>query len=186
MTPDQFADRLRQRSQQIAQAYASRWPRIMGKLAIDHFQDNFRRAGYIDTSLEPWEQTLRQQLPFNGAAGRYTPLLSRSNHLMRSIDARPSHGATTVFADTPYAAAQNDGATIPITPQMRRFFWAKHTEAKQSHGKYNPEATFWRNMAITKKQLLRIPKRQFIGPSRRLTQNITQTLLKDLSNILQS
>lgn len=186
MTPDQFADRLRQHSQQIAQAYASRWPRIMGKLAIDHFQDNFRRAGYIDTSLEPWEQTLRQRLPFNGAAGRYTPLLSRSNHLMRSIDARPSNGSTTVMADTPYAQAHNEGATVPITQPMRRFFWAKHAEAKKHGGQHNPETLFWRNMAITKKQQLRIPKRQFIGPSRRLTQNITQTLLKDLSNILQS
>jgi hypothetical protein len=61
---------------------------------------------------------------------------------------------------TPYARIYNEGGTIsqniPITPKMRKFYWAKFFEAgggksKEKGQDVPEEAKFWRGMALTKK-----------------------------------
>ena len=37
-------------------------PRKVGIIAKNHFTDNFRKGGFVDSSLEPWQATMRQQL----------------------------------------------------------------------------------------------------------------------------
>ena len=36
-------------------------PRKVGIIAKNHFTDNFRKGGFVDSSLEPWQTTKRQQ-----------------------------------------------------------------------------------------------------------------------------
>ena len=36
-------------------------PRKVGIIAKNHFTDNFCKGGFVDTSLEPWQTTKRQQ-----------------------------------------------------------------------------------------------------------------------------
>ena len=49
-----------------------------------------------------------------------------------------------------------------------------------------PQAEFWRNLALTRKQKLtvRIPKRQFIGKSEELTKSINEKIEQEIINIL--
>jgi hypothetical protein len=76
-----------------------------------------------------------------------------------------------------YAAIHNNGGKIPVTPKMRKFFWAKYYEragnvtklksGKASASKRNvalsSEVQFYKNMALTKRAHITIPQRQFIG-----------------------
>lgn len=63
-----------------------------------------------------------------------------------------SNGVVTVKFGTNYAQIHNAGGRIPVTPKMRKFFWAKYYETKKE---------VWRNMALNKKGYVEIPKREF-------------------------
>lgn len=186
MTPDEFARSLRDHARELRQAFADRWPRMMRREAIEHYRDGFRQGGFTDKSLERWDVTRRQTVPFNGAAGGYSPLNSRTGDLMHSVDARPEPGAVTVFADSPHAAYHNKGATTPVTKRMRAFFWAMHAEAKKRYGADNPEAAFWRGMATTRKTSLRLPRRTFLAPSQTLNDKIAKAIKADMARILNT
>lgn len=184
MTPDEFREHLRNHAKELANAYASRWPRIMRAEAIEHFRQGFREGGFIDEDLERWDVTRRQTVPFNGVLGSYGPLKSRSGDLQHSIDGRPEPGAVTIFSASPHAKVHNEGAYVPVTKRMRKFFWAMHYEAKQKHGKDNPEAEFWRGMALRKRPEIKIPRRKFIGRSKALMRHIEEAIEADLRKIL--
>lgn len=186
MTPDEFSRSLRDHARELREAFASRWPRMMRREAIEHYCDGFRQGGFTDKSLEKWDATRRQSVPFNGAAGAYSPLNSRTGDLMHSVDARPEPGAVTVFADSPHAAYHNSGATTTVTGRMRRFFWAMHAEAKKRFGPDNPEAAFWRGMATTRKTAIRLPRRKFLAPSQALNAKIAEAIKADLARILNN
>ena len=67
MTPEEFAKQIRAHAQELRRAYADRWPRMMRTEAIEHFHEGFRNGGFTDTSLEKWDVTRRQSVPFSGA-----------------------------------------------------------------------------------------------------------------------
>lgn len=185
MTPEQFAKALRAHAAALREAFATRWPRMMRKEGVELFRDGFRGGGFTDKRLEKWDETRRQQVPFNGAAGKYTPLNSRTGDLMHSIDGRPEPGAVTFAATSPHAAYHNAGAQATVTPRMRRFFWAMHTQAKARYGKDNPETAFWRGMATTRKTRIKIPRRKFLAPSETLTKRINEAVMADIRRILK-
>lgn len=126
----QFSQRVAAKQRQIAQLLQRRLPVVVGRLAKNHYQDNFRQSGFVDHGLHPWQPAKRQN-GGAGAAARYRTLLSSRNHLFSSINYTPANAAVTVYNNVPYAAAHNDGATvnIPVTSKMRRYAWAKFYEA---------------------------------------------------------
>ena len=99
-----------------------------------------------------------------------------------------------------------EGGKPTVTPQMRRFAWAKYYQAsgkakKAATGKRkgkkkgsavnnesqeNQEALKWKRLALTKKKKLRIkiPQRQFIGESRELSEKIDRKMENEIRNIL--
>lgn len=184
MTPDEFKQHLRNHAKELANAYASRWPRMMRTEAVQHFRHGFREGGFRDADLERWDVTRRQSVPFNGVLGSYGPLVSRSGDLQHSIDGRPEPGAVTIFSTSPHARYHNEGAAATVTTRMKRFFWAMHYEAKQKYGSDNPETEFWKNMARTSKRQILIPRRKFIGRSATLLHRIEQAIETDLRHIL--
>lgn len=97
MNPQEFSKLLRSHAAELSHAYASRWPRIMKVEAINHFHQGFRLGGFINQSLQKWDRTRRQDIPFNGAVAYYEPLNSKSNTLMNSIDGKTEPGAVTMF-----------------------------------------------------------------------------------------
>ena len=126
----QFSQRVAAKQRQIAQLLQRRLPVVVGRLAKNHYQNNFRQSGFVDHGLHPWQPAKRQN-GGAGAAARYRTLLSSRNHLFSSINYTPANAAVTVYNNVPYAAAHNDGATvnIPVTSKMRRYAWAKFYEA---------------------------------------------------------
>ena len=182
-----------------------RMPVIAGRLAKDHFQDNFRRSGFVNGGLHPWPKARRLTSGGTDAASQHGTLLSESKHLYNSIQYVPSDYRVRVYNEVAYASIHNWGGTVSVTvtDRMRRFAWAKFYEAsgksrkaatggkkgrKRATGKQaeSPQASFWKHLALTRKKKLdiRIPQRQFLGESEELTAKINERLEKEIRNIL--
>ena len=180
---------------EIQKEVTDRLPRKVGVVAANHFKQNFRDGGFTDGGVKQWKRTKRQD--GNTKDAKYSPLTSRRNHLMRSIESEPSPGQVTISNPVPYAAVHNEGSTInthpTITKKMRRMAWAKvyalsGVKGKGKHPKDLPSgAKMWKALALTKKTKLnitaRIPRRQFIGDSRELTAKINKMLDESLEKI---
>jgi len=54
MTPAEFQKRFAARLGEIQRYAAKDLPRIIGKLAVDHFHENFMLGGYVDDKLQAW------------------------------------------------------------------------------------------------------------------------------------
>lgn len=197
MDDKNFINALRQRQREIMQLARRRLPVIVGRMAKDHFQNNFRLGGFVNNGLSKWKDTRRQSAGGMGAASRYGPLLSGRNHLFSSIKYTPSDFRVVIADEVPYAAVHNWGATLhpTVTPRMRRFAWAMfYREAGKSKDKKkrakapmpdNPRASRWKALALTKKEKLsvNIPQRQFIGDSRELNDSVRRRIEKEIGDI---
>lgn len=158
-------------------------PVKVGKEVVSSVRQNFRNGGFYGDS---WKKTARQQVPFRGAAGSYGPLLSRSAHLMSSTDYVPGDAQVAIRNTVDYARYHNEGAESTVTKRMKKFFWAKHYEAKGGKKGSNPESDFWRNMALKKSgSRIRIPRRQFLGPSPQVDKIVDKILTSEMDNYIK-
>lgn len=194
MTQNQFIALLKAKQKEIQDAVHRRLPVKIGRMAADHFKDNFRQSGYVDGGLHPWPKTRRQQAGGKSANSQYGPLLSARNHLYGSIRYVPGDAQVVVGTSVPYAAVHNRGATITthprVTPNMRKYAWAKFFEAggNKADAPAGSPAGKWKALALTKKGRLtvtaHIPQRQFLGPSQELNDKIREEIESELKNIL--
>lgn len=202
-----FAARVARKRRELDAMMRRRMPVIAGRMAKDHFQDNFRRGGFVNGGLHPWPEAKRLSLGGEDAASRYGTLLSGRNHLYNSIRYVPSDYRVRVYNEVAYAPVHNWGGTVSVTvtDRMKRFAWARFYQASGKTGKTaagkrknrkapagkragSPQASFWKNLALTRKKKLtvRIPRRQFLGESKELTDKINGRIEKEIRNILNS
>lgn len=178
-------------------------PRKVGIIAKNHFTDNFRKGGFVDGGLQPWQTTKRQQWG-RGAEGKYTPLTSRRDHLMRSIVAHPKAGEVTIVNDVEYANIHNEGGEVNprVTEKMKKFAWykvysiakikkCKPGEKRRKKGTAKPlppEAEMWKAIALTKKSRMhiKIPQRKFIGDSKELQEKIDILIVQTIQKITKN
>ena len=187
MDAKEIEKRVARAKDDILKEVNDRLPRTVGVIAVNHFTQNFHQGGWLDNGLHPWPRTKRQDSASPDA--KYSPLTSRRNHLMKSIQATTAPGQVTVENPVPYAAIHNDGGEVPVTQRMRRFAWAKvYSIAGIKKGQKQPkqlpaEAEMWKGLALTKKTTLRIPQRQFMGDSAELREKIGKAVRKSLDAI---
>lgn len=178
-------------------------PVIAGRMAQDHFQNNFRLGGFVNGGMHPWPKAKRLSSGGTGAASNYGTLLSERKVLFKSIKYIPSDYRVKISNDVIYAPIHNWGGSVSVTvtDRMRRFAWAKYRETsgetkkntgKKSRGKAtskrptNPQAQMWKGLALTKKKKLNIhiPQRQFLGDSEELNEKIEKRIEKEIRTIL--
>lgn len=207
----EFSNQIKAKRKELDDLMKRKMPVLAGRMAKDHYQDNFRQGGFVNSGLRPWEKAKRLSSGGKDAASQYGTLLSSRNHLFSSIKYVPGDYRVKVSNDLIYAPVHNWGGIVAptVTPKMRRFAWAKYYEAagktqkaakgkrmgkkKDSTGKNkgeieNEEALRWKGLALTKKKKLRIriPKRQFIGESKELSDKIAEKTENEIRNILNS
>ena len=148
-------------------------PKKVGNAAVNHFRKNFRDGGWNDNGLKKWKKTRREEISSARAEYRYGPLLSRQDHLMKSIHFTPES-------------------------KMRKFAWAKFFSGakiakgdsakvrKQKAAKAGEEAEVWKRLALTKKSRLRIPKRRFMGHSAELDEKVMNIVEEETRKVLNS
>lgn len=183
------------REKELEKLYNDILPVKVGAIAKCHFQDNFRKGGFVDGGLTPWPATRRQQSGGKSAASRYGPLLSSRTHLMCSVRDVPGKARVTIVSDLPYSYIHNEGGTVEthptVTPRMRRFAWAKFFETGgggKKEADVPAEAMRWKKLALTRKAKLDIrayiPQRRFIGESRELKERISEKIVSETREVL--
>lgn len=181
MDTKQFQNLLTQKRQEILHALRRTIPVKVGRMAKDHFQDNFRRGGFQDNGLHPWKRKKRPD--------KYGPLMSDRKNLYGSIYYQPGDASVTVGTSAPYAEIHNEGGDIKVTAKMNRFFWAKYRETNGGSWKRNAkneEAEFWKTLALKKVgSTIHISQRKFIGESQELNQKINQKIDDEIDKILR-
>jgi phage gpG-like protein len=136
------------------------------------FKDSFVKGGWSDTSFTAWK-------PSSTPMAGYRTLF-KSGKLMRSIRRKEETLQRIVLEnDLEYSEIHNEGGVITVTPQMKKFFWAKYYEfGGKKKGKNNAKSDFCKYMALKKAgSKIKIPKRQFMGESRTMM-NIFETWFK--------
>lgn len=194
MTIQQFEALVKAKQREIRDAIHRRLPVKIGRMATDHFQDNFRRGGYVGGGLHPWPVTRRQQSGGKAANSQYGPLMSARKNLYGSIRYVPGDAQVVVGTSVPYAAVHNQGATITthprVTPKMQKFAWRQFFAAGGKNAPADSGAGFWKGLALTKKDKLtvtaKIPQRKFLGQSQELSEKVSQTVENEIKNILNS
>ena len=110
----------------------------------EEFDLNFGRKAFFS---DKWKQRA-----FSYPRGS---LMAVSNSLRRSINAEVVRDGVRFTSAMPYAAAHNEGAKIPVTPRMKKFFWAKYKSTKQD---------MWKFLALKNVgSVIELPERRFIG-----------------------
>lgn len=198
MDAKDFIREIEKKKRELDSLLKRKLPVKVGRMAKDHFQDNFRKGGFVNNGLQRWPATKRQQSGSSAASANYGPLLSRRNHLFNSIKYIPAAYRVRVLNEVLYATIHNEGGeTHPkVTPAMRAHAWRMFYNAmragnakggkKKTKKNVPPEALKWKRLALTKKTRLtvKIPRRQFIGESAELNKRIQDTIETEIRNIL--
>ena len=160
-------------------------------IALAFFKASFTNQGFTDQGLVKWKSRIPGTPNDKGRGIEFNRgTLRRSLRIKKAtIDGAivgPDEGI-------PYAEIQNFGGQIPITPQMRRFFWAmyykngagSHPGNSKKAVTLNDTAQFYFNLAITKEKFITIPQRQFIGDSVTLERDIRTYITSELDKFFK-
>jgi phage gpG-like protein len=158
-------------------------------MALSHFKESFTNQGFTDETLQKWPARK------GGAKNNGRAILINRGILKRGLRIKHTSIDGAIVGEDegiPYADIHNFGGEIKITAQMRRFFWAMYYKfgggLKNAHGKTKPvneTALFYRNLALSKKDHITIPKRQFIGDSAMLERNIKKYVTDELNKFFK-
>jgi len=159
ISADQFKVLLQKYKIEITDFINNDLPVIIGKMAVDHFKENFQEEAWQRTK---WKEVKRRQStwerggktipsPTKGAARTRKILTGSTGELAESIQYTPDTGKVKIHSDVVYAAIHNYGL-----------------EGK-AFGKYS----------------FTMPKRQFIGEDPELDEIIEQEIEKKLKQLFK-
>lgn len=153
----------------IAEEALKDLPNEVALLAKNHFLKSFIKEGFEDTSFIAWpkrkdtdgHKLLSKSLSLRGS-------LKIDQATLKRIEVSAGEGL-------PYAAINNEGGVInvQVTKKMRKFFWYMFQKTKMQK---------YKMMALTKKDRfrIRIPKRQYIGESYTLNQEMDKKFINKI------
>ena len=146
-------------------------PKNTSEKARAFFLGSFIKQGFTDTSFVPWVKR-KDDLSHK--------LLQQSLALKNSINITQADFTAveiTAGEGINYAAIHNEGGTITVkvTPKMKKFFWAMYKKTGVEK---------WKLLALTKKENfnIKIPKRQFIGHSETLMNDLDKMFIDTIYN----
>ena len=141
-------------------------PQNVAEQARNFFLASFIKQGWTDTSFIPWvkrKDDLSHKLLNQSYALKNSIKITKAN--WEEIEITAGEGLN-------YAAIHNEGGTITVkvSAKMKRFFWYMYKKTEDEK---------WKWMALTKKETLtiKIPKRQFIGESETLMNNLDKMFI---------
>jgi hypothetical protein len=147
----------------------------------EEFDRNFERKAFFD---EKWPAT---KLTYHRGS-----LMMCTGRLRKSLLSPKVTSNDIIWSSSlPYADIHNNGGEIRVTPQMRKFFWAKYYQTssattKKKNGeasssarnrKLSIEAEQWKALALKPiGSIIKIEKRQFIGSHPQVDKHIKEVI----------
>lgn len=163
------------------------FPVIAANIAVNFFQDSFKKQAWVDRSATRWVKRKDQSRKNKGRA-----ILVLTGRLKRSIRVkRATWSMVQVSSDVPYAKAHNEGVKgiQYVKPGKRQA--TRKARVKGSYGKLGDEIKKSRSnrilgartntKAFARKQ--NIPKRQFMGNSNALNNKIDREFARRIMKI---
>lgn len=154
-------------------------PARIAVLAVNFSKDRFAQKNWIDSVANPWKKTNKRKGSTLVASGR----LKRS---IRKISVTPSR--VTIGTDVPYARAHNEGLEISGTERVRSFTRKKHRRKSHIRGGKRIKAQIVDSHKVnsfTRKYKRKFAKRQFIGKSKRLNNDIKGLVNSEINRAIR-
>ncbi len=127
MTPEQLEQIIKKKLEQIKQVKKEVVPHIIGKEAVQHYEQSFANEGFTDKTLKKWKDVKRRdpKSPWYGFQlgnkNNFSPtrasdkiLTGSSKELQNSIRYVVKTDRVTVSTDKPYAAVHQFGLNSKI------------------------------------------------------------------------
>lgn len=141
-------------------------PRLAGNIALNHYDSSWDREGYLTRRLSRWQQRARPDA--NQASLGPRKILVRTGRLRRSLQMRVNRNVVTIYTDTPYAQAHNEGFSGRVSQRVKA-----HTRRGR------PVRAHSRNANVN------LPQRQFMDiPGHALNPLIEQRIVKHIERSL--
>jgi len=181
------------------QALRLRLIRHAAALALAFFKQSFVNQGFTDNALVKWDSRIPGTPNDKGRAIETNRGILKRGLRIKKADA--SGAIVGMDEAITYAETQNFGGKIPLTPKMRRFFWAMYFQAAgakiynvktkaaadtKRNQALDDKAQFWKNLAISKEKFITIPARQFIGDSHTLERQIINYVTTELDKYFKA
>lgn len=165
--------------------FRSTLPRMIGKVAVDHFRENFMRSGFVNNGLEKWKLPARYNAKGKRAAQKYPPLLSSRKELYNSIYYKTKPGMVIIASDKEYAQAHNEGftGTVTVKKHERNVSRKVMVYSLNTHKGKKTKTTTGEATVKEHSRNMNIPKRQFIGDSAELDTKIEKIINNELSKL---
>jgi len=137
--------------------------RIYAKVyCLNFFKDTFRDQGFTDVSFEAWEKRKEPDRRPGGA------ILVDTTFLRNSLEVLDESENTIEFGThTPYAAVHNNGLRVRSIQNVRGYHRTRKGNREQVRPHYRKQDTQYR-------------KRQFIGHSTQMMQQLNDWMIKDI------
>lgn len=155
----------------------------IGNTAKTFFVASFRKQGWDDKNVEPWKPRKKQ----DKRAGR--AILVQTGDLRRSIIRDPANRAALsikIHSDLDYAKIHNDGGVINKTATGGKIlsFNSKGRFTKQKTEKQRARTSYQQKTSIGAHSIT-MPKRQFMGDSYNLNEQVKKVIVKRLDNVFK-
>lgn len=158
-------------------------PRQAKDLGLQFFKSRFRAQGWYDQSFQPWPRRKKKDKRRPGRA-----LMIDRGRLRNSLRASISGSKITFGTDVPYSKIHNEGGTIHHPGGERILAHKRITRGKRKgrvlFAKNNSNATFSQKAKVGP-YTIKMPKRQFMGPSAHLDKVIKRKIELEIRKIFK-
>ena len=165
-------------------------PRIAGKMAVDEFRENFRRQGFRNNGITPWPDVRRRDKSSPWYGFQYKGERRTSVRYIRDRKTGKTRRSKTQRKLNFSNAATRRGILIgPGANLMNSISVRKRSPSQVIVGTDLPYAEVHNEggyIRVFGKAVRKLPKRQFIGESRELMDEIEKKYLKDIDRIVDS
>lgn len=158
------------------------YPRLVGNTAVNFFRSNFDKQGWQGEHFEKWQPRKRENRRSLGK-----PILTDTGALKRSISVKSTTPIEVVVGtggEIPYARIHNEGGTIKQAPRSDNFV-RNRVKKGRGKGRFKRGTKPGQGFSFGERTIT-MPKRQFMGDSPVLRQQIKDMAIKEIKKALQS
>jgi phage gpG-like protein len=188
LTPQQFIRHLQQHSAAVRKYMEQDAPRLAGIEAVNHFRQSFLDGGFTDSSLQPWQPAKRTDTASKWYGFQYGSRTKPPGSHPKRAEATKPYKARKANPITNYSPAAAKRKTLSgLTGDLHQSIQYRTQTGKAIIFSNLPYANVHNEGGQAKvfgRKAFKMPKRQFIGHSQRLIDNLTNMMIKDINKII--
>lgn len=165
-------------------------PRIVGKMAVDEFRENFRRQGFRNNGVTPWKEVKRRDPQSSWYGFQYKGERRTSVSLVKDRKTGKMVRAKKQRKLNFSRAATKRGILIgPGADLMNSIRVVESSPVRIAVGTDLPHAGVHNEggtIRIFGKKKVKVARRQFIGESKELLKELEKTMLERIDRIVDS